>query len=222
MLSWLTRRPRFRPLEPWQRDQAVVVATVALSHIAFDLTQPFIPLYVRGELGVTDLAEAAFWSGLVVGTGPLMGSLMGPLWGIVADRYGRKPMVLRALIMIGIMQIAIAFAPDVRVLLGLRVIMGLFAGFTPMAMALAISVSPREKMAQAIGMVQAAQFLPLAIGPTIGGVISDIFGLRANFILPGIILLVPPRCSTSWSRRPATAAGPARRTSRMARRSRSG
>jgi DHA1 family multidrug resistance protein-like MFS transporter len=179
-----------RQLEPWQRDQYVVVATVALAHIAFDLTQPFIPLYVR-ELGVEDLAEAAFWSGLVVGMGPLCGALMGPLWGTLADRYGRKPMVLRAMIMIGLMQVAIAFAPDVQTLLGMRVVMGLFAGFTPMAMALAISVSPREKMAQAIGMVQAAQFLPLAIGPTIGGVISDTLGLRANFILTGVLLLIP-------------------------------
>jgi DHA1 family multidrug resistance protein-like MFS transporter len=190
VLSWLTRRPRFRPLEPWQRDQYAVVATVALAHIAFDLTQPFIPLYVL-ELGVTDLADAAFWSGLIVGTGPLGSGLMGPVWGAMADRYGRKPMVLRAMIMIGIMQVAIAFAPNVQVLLGLRVVMGLFAGFTPMVMALAISVSPRDKMAQTIGMVQAATFLPLAIGPTIGGVISDIFGLRTNFILTGILLLIP-------------------------------
>ena len=190
MLSWLTRRPRFGRLEPWQRDQYVVIATVALAHIAFDLTQPFIPLYVR-ELGVTDIADAAFWSGIVVGTGPLMGAVMGPVWGIVADRYGRKAMVLRALIMIGIMQVAIAFATDVPTLLGLRVIMGMFAGFTPMVMALAIAVSPREKMAQAIGMVQAATFLPLAIGPTIGGVISDTLGIRWNFILTGVLLLIP-------------------------------
>src|SRR5688500_6242145 len=164
MLSWLTRRPRFGPLEPWQRDQYVVGATVALAHVAFDLTQPFIPLYVR-ELGVTDLTEATFRSGLVVGKGPRVGAIVGPVGGADADRYGRKMMVLRALIMIGIMQIAIAFAPDVQILLGLRVVMGMFAGFTPMVMALAIAVSPREKMAQAIGMVQAATFLPLAIGP---------------------------------------------------------
>jgi DHA1 family multidrug resistance protein-like MFS transporter len=190
VLAWLTRRRRFRPLEPWQRDQYLVVATVALAHVAFDLTQPFIPLYVR-ELGVTDLAEAAFWSGLVVGVGPLCSGIMGPIWGSLADRYGRKSMVLRAMVMIGLMQVAMAFVPNVQWLLGLRVVMGLFAGFTPMAMALAISVSPRERMAQAIGMVQAAQFLPLAIGPTIGGMISDAFGLRANFVLTGVILIVP-------------------------------
>ena len=104
----------------------MVVATVALAHIAFDLTQPFIPLYIR-DLGITDLADAAFWSGIIVGIGPLCGAMMGPLWGAMADRYGRKPMVLRAMLMIGLMQIAIAFVPDVYWLLGLRVIMGLFA-----------------------------------------------------------------------------------------------
>jgi len=182
---------RFGPLEPWQRDQYVVVATVALAHIAFDLTQPFMPLYIRDDLGVSDVGEAAFWSGLIVGAGPLFGSIMGPVWGAMADRYGRKPMVLRALIMIAVMQTAIAFVPDVYWLLGLRIVMGLFAGFTPMAMALAIAVGPREKMAQAIGMVQAAQFLPLAIGPAIGGILSDNFGLRVNFVLTGVILIIP-------------------------------
>jgi MFS family permease len=60
-----------------------------------------------------------------------------------------------------------------------------------MAMALAVSLGPRERMAQAIGLVQAAQLAPTAIGPTIGGVISDTFGLRANFILTGLMFIVP-------------------------------
>jgi MFS transporter, DHA1 family, multidrug resistance protein len=93
--------------------------------------------------------------------------------------------------MIGMMQFAAAFVPDVYWLLAVRVVMGLFAGFTPMVMALAISLGPRERMSHAIGMVQAATFLPLAIGPNIGGLISDTFGLRTNFMLTGVILLVP-------------------------------
>lgn len=190
MPSWLPRRPRFRPLEPWQRNQYVVVLTVALAHVGFDLTQPFVPLYIR-YLGVSDLAEAAFWSGLVAGVAPLGAAITGPFWGALADRYGRKPMVLRALIVISITQFVIAFVPDVRWLLAARVVMGLFAGFTSMAMALAISIGPRERMAQAIGLIQAAQLAPMAIGPTIGGIVSDAFGLRANFILTCLILIVP-------------------------------
>lgn len=190
MLASLRRPPSFRQLEPWQRNQYVVILTVALAHVAFDLTQPFIPLYIR-TLGVTDLAEASYWSGLVVGITPFVGALMGPVWGMVADRYGRKPMVLRALLTIGAMQVAMAYVPDIYWLFAARVFMGFFAGFTPAAMALAISLGPREKMGQAVGLVQAAQFIPLAIGPTIGGFISDLYGLRFNFVITGVMLMVP-------------------------------
>jgi DHA1 family multidrug resistance protein-like MFS transporter len=187
---WLTRRPRLRPLEPWERNQYVVVLAVALAFASFELTQPFIPLYIR-TLGADDLAEAAFWSGLVAGIAPLCAAVMGPFWGSLADRYGRKPMVLRALIFISVMQFASAFVPSVQWLLAARVMMGLFAGFTSMAMALAISVSPRERMPQAIGLVQAAQIAPAAIGPLIGGLLSDTFGLRTSFMITGLMLIVP-------------------------------
>ena len=177
-------------LEQWRRNQYAVLLCVFVSFLGFSFVQPFLPLYVR-QLGVTDLAEAAFWSGIVVGVGPLCAAIMGPLWGTLADRYGRKPMVLRALLLISVMMIASAFVPDVRWFLAARVVMGLFAGFTSMVMALAVSVSPRERMAQAIGLVQAAQLAPTAFGPTIGGVISDSFGLRVNFVVTGLMLMVP-------------------------------
>ena len=190
MLDWLPRLPRFQPLEPWQKNQYSVVLAVGLAFTAFELSQPFIPLFIR-ELGTSDLAEAAFWSGLVAGVAPLGAAIMGPVWGAMADKYGRKPMVLRALIFIGVMQFSMAFVPNVQWLLGIRILMGLFAGFTAMAMALAIAVSPREKMAQAIGLTQAAQIAPAAIGPIVGGLITDAFGTRAAFMVTGVLLIVP-------------------------------
>jgi DHA1 family multidrug resistance protein-like MFS transporter len=190
LFHWLSRRPRFSPLEPWQRNQYGVVLAVGLAFTAFELSQPFIPLFIR-DLGTADLAEAAFWSGLVAGVAPLGAAIMGPVWGGMADKYGRKPMVLRALIFIGVMQFSMAFVPNVQWLLGIRVLMGLFAGFTPMAMALAIAVSPRDKMAQAIGLTQAAQIAPAALGPLIGGLITDMFGIRSSFMLTGILLIIP-------------------------------
>jgi DHA1 family multidrug resistance protein-like MFS transporter len=161
-----------------------------MSHLGFDLTQPFLPLYVR-QLGVTDLNEAAMWSGLVVGISPLGGALLGPFWGVVADRFGRKIMVLRSLIAMSILQFAMAAAPDVTWLFWCRLGTGMVAGFGAMSMALAVSLGPRDQMGRAIGMMQAAQFLPLAIGPPIGGLITDLFGLRANFIFTGLLLLPP-------------------------------
>ncbi len=190
MPSWLPRRPRFGPLEPWQRNQYLVIMTVALARIGSDLTQPFMPLYVR-ELGVTDLAEAALWSGLVIGSSSLFSALMNPFWGAMADRFGLKAMVLRALIAISLLQMAQAFVPDVEWLLVARILLGAFAGFGVMAMALAVSLGPREQMGRAIGLVQAAELLPTAFGPPIGGLISDTFGLRTNFFVTGVMLLLP-------------------------------
>src|SRR5215207_10207771 len=145
MPSWLPRRLRFGPLEPWQRNQYLVIMTVALARIGSDLTQPFIPLYIR-QLGVADLAEAALWSGLVVGVAPLCSALMSPVWGSMADRFGRRAMVLRALTMISLLQMAQSFVPDVHWLLLARSLLGAFAGFGAMAMALAVTLGPRERM----------------------------------------------------------------------------
>ena len=163
---------------------------MALAFGAFELTQPFMPLYIL-ELGASDLADAAFWSGLISGVAPLCAAVMGPYWGSLADKYGRKPMVLRALVFISVLQLASAFVPNVQWLLVTRILMGLSAGFTAMAMALAIAVSPRERMAQAIGLVQAAQIAPAAIGPLIGGLLVDTFGLRTSLMLTGLMLIVP-------------------------------
>jgi DHA1 family multidrug resistance protein-like MFS transporter len=172
-------------LEPWQRNQYVVVLTVAALHLGVDFSHPFLPLYVR-YLGVTDLGEAALWSGLIVGIAPLGASIMSPVWGNLADRYGYKRMVLRALVGISLMTLALAAAPNVWWAFAARCVLGLIAGFTAMAMALAVSAGPRERVGSVVGLIQAAQFLPLAIGPPIGGLISDAFGLRANFVVSAV------------------------------------
>lgn len=176
----------FGRLERWQRDQYVVVLTIAAANLGFNFFQPFLPLYVR-YLGVTDVGEAALWSGLLVGVTPLCSSLLAPFWGGLADRFGYKLLVLRALFGISLMALLMAFAPNVVWVFWLRLVMGLVAGFTPMAMALAVRIGPRERVGHVVGLTQAAQFFPLAIGPLLGGVLSDRFDVRVNFVLASAI-----------------------------------
>jgi DHA1 family multidrug resistance protein-like MFS transporter len=165
----------------------VIVLTVASAFFGFEFSGSFVPLYVR-YLGVTDVGEAALWSGLIAGVAPLGAALMAPVWGAIADRYGRKPMVLRAMFAISLVSLGMSAAPNVPVVFVLRLTLGLLAGFTAMAMALAVSVSPRDRVGQTVGMMQTAQLLPVAVGPPLGGVISDHFGLRANFLTTGILV----------------------------------
>jgi MFS transporter, DHA1 family, multidrug resistance protein len=165
-----------RSLEPWQRNQYIVLLTVAAANLGFNFYQPLLPLYVR-YLGVTDVGEAALWSGLMVATTPLLSSSLAPVWGTLADRVGYRLLVLRALFGISLVAFLLGLAPNVYC-------------FTPMAMALAVRAAPRDRVGTAVGLTQAAQLFPLAIGPPLGGLLSDRFDFRVNFFVAGAITFV--------------------------------
>jgi DHA1 family multidrug resistance protein-like MFS transporter len=162
-----------------------------------------MPLYVR-ELGVTDPGRIAMWSGLIAASTPAISGLLGPLFGRLADRFGRKMMLIRSLAGFVVIMAIMGVVKSVEQLFLVRVIMGLFAGFTPMAMALASTSAPRDKVPMAISIVQSAQLMSSAIGPAAGGYVASHFGIRAAFFvtagmcavaLIGLIVLfheVPP------------------------------
>ena len=141
-----------------------------------------MPLYVR-ELGVTDPGRIALWSGLIAASTPAISGALGPFFGRLADRFGRKMMLIRSLGGFIVIMAIMGMVKSVEQLFLVRVIMGLFAGFTPMAMALASTSAPREKVPMAIGVVQSAQLLSAAIGPAAGGFVASHFGIRAAFFV---------------------------------------
>ena len=141
-----------------------------------------MPLYVR-ELGVTDPGRIAMWSGLIAASTPAISGVLGPLFGRLADRFGRKLMLIRSLAGFVVIMAIMGMVKSVEQLLLARVVMGLFAGFTPMAMALASTSAPRERVPMAIGVVQSAQLMSSAIGPAAGGYVASHFGIRAAFFV---------------------------------------
>jgi DHA1 family multidrug resistance protein-like MFS transporter len=141
-----------------------------------------MPLYVR-ELGVTDPGSIAMWSGLIAASTPAISGLLGPLFGRLADRFGRKMMLIRSLAGFVVIMAIMGVVKSVEQLFLVRVIMGLFAGFTPMAMALASTSAPRDKVPMAISIVQSAQLMSAAVGPAAGGYVASHFGIRAAFFV---------------------------------------
>src|SRR5215510_13691055 len=111
----------------WGRDFAVLCFAQSCAIVGFSLALPFLPLYVQ-TLGVPDPAEAAVWAGAMSSAGGLTMAVMAPLWGSLADRYGRKPMVTRSMFGASLFVASMAVVGDVRQLFALRTAQGLFSG----------------------------------------------------------------------------------------------
>src|SRR5215510_6254716 len=173
----------------WQRNVWALSLVVFVAFVGFQSFSPFLPLYIR-ELGVTDPGRIALWSGLLAAVTPAISGVLGPLVGRIADRFGRKVMLIRSLAGFIVIVGAMGVVTSVEQLFLARLIMGFFAGFTPMVMALATVSAPPEKTPVAIGMVQSAQLLSTAIGPAAGGYVASHFGIRyAFFVTAGMCAL---------------------------------
>jgi DHA1 family multidrug resistance protein-like MFS transporter len=155
---------------------------VAIVWLGFDFAMPFLPLYVR-ELGVTSTSEAALWAGILISLGPGLGAVVSPFWGMMADRYGTKSMMIRSLVAFSVLLAASGLVVSMWQFVLVRVGLGVLGGFAPLAFATMLASGPRARAPQALGVLQAAQFLPMAIGPMIGGIIADRVGLRINFMI---------------------------------------
>jgi DHA1 family multidrug resistance protein-like MFS transporter len=170
----------------WQRNVWALSLIVFTAFVGFQFFSPFLPLYVK-ELGVTDPAEIAVWSGVLMAVTPGLAGLLGPLWGRLADRVGRKLMMVRSLAGFIVTIAAMGLVTSVSQLFVARLVQGIFAGFSVMAMALASVSCPRDKVPVAIGRVQSAQLLSAAVGPAAGGYVASHFGIRyAFFVTAGL------------------------------------
>jgi MFS transporter, DHA1 family, multidrug resistance protein len=201
----------------WRRNQAAVTTATFIGFTGFTIVMPFLPLYFE-QLGVHDPAEIAIWSGVSLGMTPAITAVMSPVWARVADRFGRKLMVMRSLASFVLIMGLLGFVQAPWQVLALRAIQGLFAGYGPIAMAMAAESAPPEQIASAIGWVQSAQRLGPALGPVIGGTLAQTVGLRNTFLVSAsfylfalILILIGFR--EAQERRGADSTEPPRKTS---------
>jgi MFS family permease len=170
------------PTQQWERNVWVVTGSIFVAFSGFTVVMPFLPLYVQ-ELGVRDPAAVALWSGLIFGVSPLLAGVMAPVWGALADRYGRKAMFVRSLVVFVLIAACMGFATSVVQLFALRILWGVFGGMGAMALSMITSSAPEEKVGAAIGRFQAAQMLTNLSGPLLGGVLASALGIRNTFFV---------------------------------------
>ena len=176
-------------LKPWRGNLFVIAIAEFLAVCGFSIINPFLPLYFRELWGFTT-EDAALWSGIALGGSGLAMFLSAPVWGIVADRFGRKPMLLRAQFGAGIIVALFVLIPNVHIFVGLRILQGVFSGTVPAAVALVATVTPREKIPFAMGIIMGSVYAGNSFGPLIGGFLADNFGFNNTFIATSILLFI--------------------------------
>jgi DHA1 family multidrug resistance protein-like MFS transporter len=173
----------------WRSTLSVMFVAQLLSIVGFSFVLPFIPFYIR-EIGVTDEKLVPVWAGILGAAASLTMTIFSPIWGWVSDRYGRKPMVERAMFAGAVLTMAMGMVGDVYQLLFLRLLSGAFTGTISASISLVSSVLPVARLGFGLGLMQVAVFSGMSLGPWIGGMIADAVGYRLTFIAGGVMLLV--------------------------------
>lgn len=176
-------------MESWRVNLISVWFGCFFTGLAISQILPFLPLYIS-QLGVTSHEALSMWSGLTFSVTFLISAIVSPMWGSLADRKGRKLMLLRASLGMVIAILLQAFATNVWQLFLLRGVMGLTSGYIPNAMALVASQVPRERSGWALSTLSTAQISGVIGGPLMGGFIADHVGLRAVFCITAALLVV--------------------------------
>ncbi|WP_312950269.1 multidrug efflux MFS transporter [Superficieibacter sp.] len=176
-------------MESWKVNLISVWFGCFFTGLAISQILPFLPLYVS-QLGVTSHEALSMWSGLTFSVTFLVSAIVSPMWGSLADRKGRKLMLLRASLGMAIAILLQAFATNVWQLFFLRAVMGLTSGYIPNAMALVASQVPRERSGWALSTLSTAQISGVIGGPLLGGFLADHVGLRAVFFITALLLTV--------------------------------
>ena len=171
----------------WRRNLYVIWIATFASMVGGQLAMPFIPLFIYRDLGVSDPGTAAIWAGIANAFQGIVMAVMSPIWGILADRHGRKPMLVRAQFAIGAANAISAFTVAPWQFVGIRAVQGGFSGVVGASRALVAGSVPRDRIPYAMGLIQAAIYTGQTIGPAIGGVLGSLFGFRTTLLGTGFV-----------------------------------
>jgi MFS transporter, DHA1 family, tetracycline resistance protein len=157
-----------------------IFVTILIDVIGFGIIIPVMPKLIEHLTG-GGLSEASQYGGWLLFAFAVTQFFCSPIVGGLSDRYGRRPVLLLALLGFGIDYLFLAFAPSITWLFVGRVIAGATGASMTTATAYIADVSEPEKRAQNFGLVGAAFGLGFIIGPVIGGLFSH-WGPRAPFL----------------------------------------
>jgi len=175
---------------PWQRTLWTMVGVQFVMSISFSILSPIMPLFLP-ELGVVARGAVDVWAGVLASVTSFVGIFTAPIWGSLADRYGRKMMVLRSTFGIALFTMLMGVAENPWHMLAFRAGMGVLAGFNSAATVLVATQVPEQRLGYSLGWLGTGQLVGSLVGPVLGGVVADLSGsYRVPFYFAGAISFV--------------------------------
>jgi DHA1 family multidrug resistance protein-like MFS transporter len=178
-----------RNVRYWRRNLVVCVFGSFTTLVSLSMLLPFLPIYVR-QLGVEQQAEVIKWSGVAFSATFFGTAITAPLWGRLADRFGRKPMLVRAAIGMAIVMSLIGIAHSVEQLVALRLVAGLVGGYASASTVMVGTQAPRERAGWALGILSTGALAGNLVGPLIGGLLPGWIGIRGTFFAGAAMIAV--------------------------------
>jgi len=173
----------------WRRNLAICVFGSFTTLVSLSMLLPFLPLYVE-QLGVSAPAAVVQWSGIAFGATFFGTAITAPLWGRLADRYGRKPMLVRAAFGMAVVMSLIGVAHSVTGLVALRLAAGLIGGYASASIVMIGTQAPRERAGWALGVLSTGALAGNLVGPLVGGFLPGWVGIRGTFFVGGAMIAV--------------------------------
>ncbi|WP_268912336.1 MFS transporter [Lentilactobacillus sp. SPB1-3] len=172
----------------WQKNMRALWLGNFATGAGASMSLPFLPLFIS-QMGNFPKWQLTLYAGAAFAITFLSQAIVSPMWGNLADRTGRKPMLLRAAFGMTISATLTGFSPNVWVLILIRGVQGTFSGYINNAYALVASEVPTDKSGSAMGKMTTGTVGGQLIGPIIGGYLAGIFGYRIPFFIFGAMML---------------------------------
>lgn len=174
----------------WKKNLFFVWLSQIFSLAGFSGIMPFIPLFIRDRYGVTDEAMLGFQVSMLNFFGFLSFCGAAVLWGFLADRFGRKMMLLRACFVTAVLFPLLNFAPNIYALIAIRFLVSAFSGTVTAAQTLVSATTPEEHQGFALGMLSTALWSGNLIGFVFGSAVVSFFGYFWGFAVSGISFVI--------------------------------
>ena len=173
----------------WKVVLALLTCNVLFMSASYTMIIPFLPMYLTNELGVDD-TSVSLWAGLSFSVTFFVSAVMAPIWGRIADRKGKRLMAMRASLLIAISYLLGGIVTSPEQLIIVRLFQGFASGLWPMDLAIMTLYAPQERLGFSLGIMQGTLTAGGVVGPLLGGVLAELFGMRTSFYIGGLALFI--------------------------------